>query len=64
MSTGAFSQTKMVRFLCCGVGDQTYGVRMTWVRGVQRAEHLRRQAPPQGGLVGSHKVLRICLCVV
>jgi chemotaxis signal transduction protein len=36
----------------CVVAEQTYGLRMSWVRGVQRTEQLRRHDRPQGGTIG------------
>src|SRR5262245_30245114 len=35
----------------CGVGDQTFGVDMTWVRAIQRADQLQR-ATGADGLIG------------
>ncbi len=41
----------MLRFVQCGVGDESYGLDMLWVRGIQRTDQMRCD-PGQGDLAG------------
>src|SRR5262245_12449580 len=43
--------SKVLRFMHCGIADETYCLSMSWVRGIQRVEQLQQQRAP-GGMIG------------
>jgi len=40
--------TDLLRFVRCGIGEETYGLHMSWVRSIQRIDHLRRDPETAG----------------
>lgn len=43
------SEISTLRFIRCTVGSETYGLDMSWVRGIQRTDLLQRNSETEGG---------------
>ena len=44
-----------LRFIRCGIGEEAYGLEMSWVRSIQRTDRLRRNGEEAGSEVGHRR---------
>lgn len=44
-----------LRFILCGIGEEAYGLEMSWVRSIQRTDRLRRNLEEAGSQIGHRR---------
>jgi len=44
-----------LRFIRCGIGEEAYGLEMSWVRSIQRTDRLRRNLEKAGSPIGHRR---------
>ena len=44
-----------LRFIRCGIGEEAYGLEMSWVRRIQRTDRLRHNREEAGSQIGQRR---------